>query len=241
MLTLDDFDARTIHGLEAGLTQQSLEDFLAAVRDRFGLANSVYVTPSPADPEPFVLTSYKDDWISHYRASRYEEIDPVYRIAARSVAPIDWAALPRGGRKVKRLFTEARDAGVGRQGLSIPIPGATPGSWGLFTATSDDNDTDWELRRHLLTQTLVNVGHYVHQQVRALRGEVSPVDPDAITRREIQALQWIAGGLTVAETAVRMRIAEVTVKSHLDSARYKLGALTRSHAVAKALRGGLIR
>ena len=38
-----------------------------------------------------------------------------------------------------------------------------------------------------------------------------------------------------------MKISSETVKAHLDSARYKLGALNRGHAVAKAIRHGLIR
>jgi DNA-binding CsgD family transcriptional regulator len=38
-----------------------------------------------------------------------------------------------------------------------------------------------------------------------------------------------------------MRISAETVKAHLDSARYKLQALNRVHAVTKAIRAGLIR
>lgn len=59
-----------------------------------------------------------------------------------------------------------------------------------------------------------------------------------LTRREIEALQWAAEGASVEEIGVAMGIASETVKAHLDSARYKLQALNRTHAIAKALRAG---
>jgi LuxR family transcriptional regulator, quorum-sensing system regulator SinR len=67
------------------------------------------------------------------------------------------------------------------------------------------------------------------------------IDLNTITRREIEALSWSAEGKTIEDIAVLMKIAQETVKAHLDSARHKLGALNRIHAVAKAIRAGLIR
>jgi DNA-binding CsgD family transcriptional regulator len=62
----------------------------------------------------------------------------------------------------------------------------------------------------------------------------------AITKREIEALEWAGEGKKPMEIASLMRISLEAVKAHLDSARYKLRALNRPHAVAKALRAGLI-
>jgi DNA-binding CsgD family transcriptional regulator len=51
-----------------------------------------------------------------------------------------------------------------------------------------------------------------------------------------EALEWAGEGKKPTEIASLMRISLETVKAHLDSARYKLRALNRPHAVAKALR-----
>jgi DNA-binding CsgD family transcriptional regulator len=142
---------------------------------------------------------------------------------------------------VQRLFSEASAAGVGRQGLTIPVRGPTNGLWALFTVTSDESDADWSSRRHELMRDLVHVAHYVHQRAYELHAEDAPIDLNAITKREIEALEWSAEGKSISDIAILMRISSETVKAHLDSARFKLQALNRVHAVSKAIRGGLIR
>lgn len=54
--------------------------------------------------------------------------------------------------------------------------------------------------------------------------------------RDVEALEWAAEGHTIADIARHMRISPETVKGHLDSARYKLQALNKVHAVSKAIR-----
>ena len=96
-------------------------------------------------------------------------------------------------------------------------------------------------RRFELLKDLVHVAHYVHQRAYQLHVEDAPVDLNAVTKREIEALEWSAEGKTLGDIAILMRISAETVKSHLDSARFKLQAINRVHAVSKALRSGLIR
>ncbi len=84
------------------------------------------------------------------------------------------------------------------------------------------------------------VGHFMHQKAYELHTSGEFVDLNAITRRETEALAWTAEGKSIADIATLMRISSETVKAHLDSARFKLGALNRVHAVAKAIRHGII-
>jgi DNA-binding CsgD family transcriptional regulator len=88
---------------------------------------------------------------------------------------------------------------------------------------------------------LALIANYVHQLAYKLHGDEAPVDLAAITKREIEALECAAEGKTVADTAILMRIPDVAVRAHLESARHKLQALNSVHAVTKALREGLIR
>lgn len=58
--------------------------------------------------------------------------------------------------------------------------------------------------------------------------------------REIDALTWVARGKTSAEIAGLMGLSKRTVDFHLDNARIKLGATTRTQAAIKAAIGKLI-
>jgi DNA-binding CsgD family transcriptional regulator len=53
-------------------------------------------------------------------------------------------------------------------------------------------------------------------------------------------LQWLADGCGPEAIARETRSSTTVVDACLESARYKLGALTLTHALVKALRAGLI-
>jgi LuxR family quorum-sensing system transcriptional regulator SinR len=241
---LENIDVRKLLHLEGDLSDQSIDKFIDFIRQRYGLAHAAYVCPSfrgRSLPDPFIAVTYSDAWVERYKTEGYQWIDPVHKIGVRSLLPIDWAKLPREDKKVQRLFGEAAEAGVGRQGLTIPVRGPSNGLWALFSVTSNESDHDWNARRFELLKDLVHLAHYVHQRAYELHAEDSAIDLNAITRREIEALEWSAEGKSVADIAILMRISTETVKAHLDSARYKLQALNRTHAVTKAIRAGLIR
>jgi DNA-binding NarL/FixJ family response regulator len=58
--------------------------------------------------------------------------------------------------------------------------------------------------------------------------------------REIEALTWVARGKTSAEVADVIGLSKRTIDFHLDNARVKLGAATRTEAAIKAAIGKLI-
>ena len=166
----------------------------------------------------------------------YEALfEPAFSAGAHSLLPVDWARLP------VREAKGARPGDRRRQGLTIPVRGPTNGVWALFGVRSDESDREWSDRRHEIMKDLVHVAHYVHQRAYDLHAKDAPIDLNAITRREIEALEWSAEGKSPAEIAVTMRISLETVKAHLDSARFKLQALNRVHTVTKAIWAGLIR
>jgi DNA-binding NarL/FixJ family response regulator len=61
-----------------------------------------------------------------------------------------------------------------------------------------------------------------------------------LTQRELQALRLLAEGLPNKTIATRMDISEHTVKFHVNSILGKLGAQSRTEAVTRATRLGLI-
>jgi DNA-binding response OmpR family regulator len=58
--------------------------------------------------------------------------------------------------------------------------------------------------------------------------------------REVEALTWVARGKTSLEIAGILGLTKRTVDFHIDNARNKLGASTRTEAVIKATTGRLI-
>jgi DNA-binding NarL/FixJ family response regulator len=64
---------------------------------------------------------------------------------------------------------------------------------------------------------------------------------EALTPRELEVLQHLAGGNRNRDIAERLFITEETVKVHVKHIMEKLGAKDRTDAVAIALRRGIIR
>ena len=79
---------------------------------------------------------------------------------------------------------------------------------------------------------------------RPSQAERKPSPPpravEELTRRELEILGLIADGLFNREISERLWLAEETVKTHVHHVLTKLGARSRAHAVAIALRSGVL-
>lgn len=242
-MCLDDVDLRLLAQLETDLTVETLEEFIEFIRSRYGLSGIVYFSPSFRGcslTDPFIVRTPGAAWAEAYKTERRALNDPIIQMGARSLLPMDWARIPRRSKDGEIRIGDGKQAWGDRQGLTIPVRGPTNSVWALFLATSKESDAEWAARRHERMKDLVHVANYVHQRAYELHAEEAPVDLNAITKRETEALEWAAEGKTIEDIAILMRISAETVKAHLDSARFKLGALTRVHAVTKAIRAGLV-
>jgi DNA-binding NarL/FixJ family response regulator len=75
---------------------------------------------------------------------------------------------------------------------------------------------------------------------RTARDREPPRPAEELTPRELDVLQLLAEGLSNKEIARRLDLSEHTVKFHVDSILGKLGAHSRTEAVTRAARLGLI-
>jgi DNA-binding NarL/FixJ family response regulator len=85
-------------------------------------------------------------------------------------------------------------------------------------------------------RTVAGGGQYVDPRLAAL---LDARERDALcllTRREREILDFLAGGLSGEEVAVRLVLSPQTVQTHVRNLMRKLGARTRVHALALALR-----
>jgi LuxR family quorum sensing-dependent transcriptional regulator len=62
-----------------------------------------------------------------------------------------------------------------------------------------------------------------------------------LTARESEVLRWVANGKSAWEIGEILNITKRTVDEHVQGGVRKLGAANRTHAVAIALRDGIIK
>lgn len=63
----------------------------------------------------------------------------------------------------------------------------------------------------------------------------------ALTDREVQVLRAFADGNNYGDVGKLLKLSEFTVKSHAERIYVKLGARDKTHAVALAFHGGLLK
>lgn len=186
---------------------------------------------------PYLAVTYSDEWVDHYKAEGFVNIDPTVQIGMRRMLPIDWDAFDQKDGEVRRLFREATEFGLGRHGISIPVHGQH-GDRALVSITSDASDRDWRhLRLHYMRDFQVLALH-LHQAILRLEGQ--SMETVSLSPRERECLLWAAEGKTAWETAVILGLSEHTVRCYLESARHKLDAANNTHAVNKAGKASLL-
>ena len=87
---------------------------------------------------------------------------------------------------------------------------------------------------------LVAIDESLAESVLRPRLAPSPELAEPLTPREVEVLQLVAEGLTNRRIGERLGISEHTAKFHVNAILGKLGASSRSEAVAQAARLGLI-
>jgi len=101
------------------------------------------------------------------------------------------------------------------------------------------------LLKSALRRELVDAIRHVHAGGRHIAAEIANelamhVAQDALTEREVRVLTVVATGKPSKVIARELRMSEETVKSYLKTIFAKLGAATRTEAVAIAMRRGII-
>ena len=86
----------------------------------------------------------------------------------------------------------------------------------------------------------VTTGLTVFDSVLAPQSSEDDSPVEELTPREAEVLQLLAEGLGNKDIAIRLSISEHTIKFHIRSILGKLGATSRTEAVTRGLRGGLI-
>jgi DNA-binding NarL/FixJ family response regulator len=131
------------------------------------------------------------------------------------------------------------------EGLISSLRGLHLRSWGIVPA--DAPAAQVQAAVFAVSQGLVAVPAALSVQLQArqaavgMAGVISTQEQDeALTAREREVLELLSQGLSNKLIARRLQISEHTVKFHVSSISNKLGAASRTDAVSRGIRRGLI-
>jgi DNA-binding CsgD family transcriptional regulator len=227
-----------------GLTRvEDGSSLLLAATEQYGLKHISYLGLNIRRTNrrtPLYSATYSESWCRHYEHANYLDIDPVIVMGLTGLLPIDWSTFDLSDPKRKRFFGEAREFGVGRQGLTFPVRGRG-GEIALFSINSDLPPKEWAAYKKVCMRDFQLLAHYFHASITRLEGGLLPDYEARLSPREKECLQWAANGKTAWETSSILSISEATVRIYLDSARHRLDSATKVQAVAKAIALGIIK
>ncbi|SFP36319.1 helix-turn-helix transcriptional regulator [Tranquillimonas alkanivorans] len=227
-----------IEALEATESLDELSGFIHRLRDILEVEHLVYHAVNGTGGQYAALT-YSADWVARYVAEDYARIDPVVLEAQRRFRPVDWSKLDWSNRTARAFKAEALDAGLGRQGFSLPIRGPA-GQFALFSVNHRCPAEEWQRLTESHLPDLILLGHHINQRALTIERGSDKVPSCRLSPREIDALTLLAAGRNRSQAAETLTISEHTLRVYIESARFKLGANNTVHAVAMAMNQGLL-
>ncbi|MBK7015910.1 MAG: LuxR family transcriptional regulator [Sulfuritalea sp.] len=186
----------------------------------------------------FVMTgNYPRAWQERYLRRGYHEIDPTIEHAKITESPLSWSRALFAGESMGPLARDTLAIGF-NHGWTQPLHDPA-GGFGMLTLARGGPLGEQELRAKLpMMQWLARVVH------RRLFGEFQAWQRNqaisCLTERELICLRLAADGETSAEISRHTGVGERTVNFHIANAIGKLGAANKTHAVALAMRLGLL-
>ncbi len=227
-----------LEALDSTSALDELQQVIVSLRDAFGVDHMVYHWVDSAGDQ-YGCGTYSDAWVERYLEQNYLRVDPVIRGCYQRFHPVDWKRLDWSGKAARKFQAEAIAYGVGNQGYSIPIRGPN-GQFALFTVSHHCEDDKWATFTEAQGHDLILIAHFFNRKALEFEPDRKPDAARSLSPREVDAMTLLAMGYSRAQVADRLSISEHTLRVYIESARFKLGALNTTHAVARAMSRGLI-
>ncbi len=231
-----------IDRLNRAATPQGICDALTSFTGRYGLTSMIVGTiPSPKEhlqEQHLLVSAYPAGWMDRYVGQDYVHIDPVARRVKRDLSPFLWSeAASFAGREdsaiVNTMFGEAQEFNL-RAGFTVPFI-TLDGAVAAVSLGGEAVDMPPAARGMISMIATFAIGRAIDLRTSG-RSRQCP----GLTAREIECLKWAAEGKSEWEISAILDVSEHTADKHLSNAHRKLGAANRAHAVALAIRWGLI-
>jgi LuxR family quorum-sensing system transcriptional regulator SolR len=186
-----------------------------------------------------------DAWSQRYASRGYLACDLRVALTRNRLSPAIWdAADARSDWPARRFHADAARHGI-RSGVAVSFRDA-PNARIVVALDSAASPLTPVRCARIAVQLgdLMLLGAALHERVLLPRCKTvaarSRRGRDGLTRRERECLCMAANGLTSADIAAKLGIAQRTVGFHLRHVFQKLGALNRPEAIAKAAARGML-
>ncbi|AZO68054.1 LuxR family transcriptional regulator [Mesorhizobium sp. M6A.T.Cr.TU.016.01.1.1] len=183
-----------------------------------------------------LLDIWPHEWSQRYFSNGYLYQDPTIQLVNRGCAPFLWSDLEvlcKVSAAGRRIMEEANEFNL-REGLTLALSTVEGRPIG-FSIAGEKLDPDPGERLSLQFVAAYALGCAI-----AIADGNQKQNLVHLSRRQIDVLHWASEGLTVDEIGERLNISSHTADTHLRTVREKLGVTSTIHAVAEALRTGLI-
>ncbi len=242
--------ARMAQAITQALTSRRRDDSAsgecARLAQRLGFDGFSYLLVRPGTVGTELLrhwTTADPRWKLQYRRHAFHLVDPRVTLTAGRASPFSWRLGAAGTEPRERAFEAAALAnGIGG-GVAISLQRAQ-GERAIVTwdcAVAQAGASRRVVIRNDLA-TLALLACFLHDELARKR---LPTDTSAIasslTIRERECLTLAARGMTSADIAGKIGIAERTVNFHIGNLVHKLGALNRGEAIARGVALNLVR
>ncbi len=229
---------QVLEELEAASELNELQGIIEALRDAFFVDHMVYHWVDSAGDQ-YGCGTYSSEWRERWVSQNYQRVDPVVLGCFQRFHPVDWKRLDWSSKAARQFMVEAQNYGVGNQGFSIPIRGPN-GQFALYSVSHSCDDATWAKFTEEHSRDLILIAHFFNRKALEFEPGRQPEGSRALSPREVDAMTLLAMGYSRAQTADTLCISEHTLRVYIESARFKLGALNTTHAVARAMSRGLI-
>lgn len=231
---------RFLCALEGAVDANGIASLVSTTMSRFGVTSTLtgVVSASTAGPPQVLFQNYPDEWVQRYIAQDYLSSDPVVLRAKASPTSFGWGEATRfmrSNRQARQIMGDARAFQLD-DGYSTSLVNLDGAHIVCSVAGSQLDGDDPQLQQMLPMVAGAAVTHALR-----LRRQSTAVAGVHLSPREAEALRWVSEGKSDWEIGVLMRISEHGVDKHLRSVFVKLKAVSRAHAVAEALRRGVLR
>lgn len=207
----------------------------------------IFHEPKPIEnpAQLIIAANWEKRWIERYVANKYIVNDPTIRFLLKANRSFSWerAVTSYEGhphhRRMQKMTQDGKAHGL-VYGHIFPVFGRS----GLIGATTLGGPTETEVSpiEMMLLETVTRTTYFrlLEFEGATFADTVGEGRDIVLTHREIQALSTMADGMTSPEIGEVLKVAPTTVDWYGASVQEKLGAKNRIHAVALAIRKGLI-
>lgn len=205
--------------------------------------NSLFVEKDASGKHLPLLLGWESDQVEEWEQHRLTRYSPFIDYCRSESMPCvwsidtkenEWPALTFAFKKSSKVFEFLHGAGV-KSGVTVPVH-QSGGEIGFVSWLSESRIEETQQRYQSQAQDIFSLSHFF---MRAFRVKIeAPVI--RLTERELMCLNLASKGFTDNQMSEVLCRSLATVKFHMGNAQSKMGAANRAHAVAMALKKGLI-